>query len=402
MRTVGTVHGRPVAPAGRVMALALAAASLAACDTDQSVFFQDAIEDVPAVVDLGELVPMELPNDVLELGTIDWPADADGNGSVNQTDELINDELSRQMKELAVNRALGKLRVGTVYTEVGPTGSSAIGGATFRFVGTGGDVCIWMDPELVSWSQSVSPTDPDPDLAWPDNLFDDGDIDLDAGPSVFYTGTPGQRMGRFKSTFRDSLGIETTVDLSSCTSPGAAPGSAPDSAGRAAPEGCSIYGTIPDRPYTVVLETFSVPLDDKRLGMGMFIVEGSCDELDAALGGKSTSQYGRECVITGESIDPFSEPGAAAAAAGLSGRAWLGDERVPWDGSVEFELAFCHNNESSYSQRERTYAFCETESDDVALSDDSCSWFEAPQGYSGSSRRCFCGDTNATPRPGSF
>lgn len=388
---------------GRVgVASAVIVSSLAGCDLDQSVFFQDAIEGVPSVVDLGEFVPSPLPTDVLDLDSIDWPADADGNGSVNQTDELLNDELTRQMKELATNRALGKLRANAIYAEVGPTGTSAIGGATFQFVGTGGSVCIWMDPELVSWSQSVSPTDPDQDLAWPDNLFDDGDIDLDAGPAVFYTGTPGDRMGRFRATFQDSLGVETTVDLSACTSPGKAPGTAPDSAGRAAPEGCSVVDTIPGRPYTVVLESYSLPLDDKRLGMGMLITEGSCDQFDAALGGKATSQYGRECIVLGESIDPFSEPGEAAAAAGMPERSWLGEERVPWTGSVEFELSFCHNNEPSFSQRERTYAYCEAEADDVVENQDACSWFEEPTGDSGDMRRCYCGDPRQTPRSGAF
>ena len=75
---------------------------------------------------------------------------------------------------------------------------------TFDFVGTGGEVCIWVDPEVAYWSQALSPQPSQIDRKWafPDNTFDDGDIDLFAGQSVYYTGSPGETIGDFVGRLR--------------------------------------------------------------------------------------------------------------------------------------------------------------------------------------------------------
>ena len=41
---------------------------------------------------------------------------------------------------------------------------------------------------------------------YPDNVFDDGDLDLFAGFSVYYSGSPGVEIGNFQILFEDALG----------------------------------------------------------------------------------------------------------------------------------------------------------------------------------------------------
>ena len=52
-------------------------------------------------------------------------------------------------------------------------------------------------------------------------------------------------------------------------------GSAGGAAGRATPEWCTVE-TVGGVQYTVVLQTFSVPLDDDRLRFALQLREGSC------------------------------------------------------------------------------------------------------------------------------
>jgi hypothetical protein len=372
--------------------LVLALASLAGCDVDQSVFFQLPIEGVPAVADLGEIVPFDVPTDLVDLDPPTWP----GVDTQGQT------PLNNRWRDHTLQRVLSEIRPNVMFAELGPTGSYEIGGATMEFVGTGNSVCIWVDPEVVSWSQNVSPTDFDEDLQYPDNLFDDGDIDIDAGPTVFYTGTPGEKMGLFRANYEDSLGVETVIELSDCERPPSQFAEAVPFAGRAIPESCSIPDTIPGRRYTIVLEAFSLPLDDKRLGFGVMVTNGGCDELDAALGGMTTSAYRRECVITGEAIKPGQAQGENAIAAGLGGLSWKGSEVEAWEGATDFERSFCHLRESGYEARERLGAFCEREYADVLLDGDQCSWQYEPTGLSGDARRCYCGDDTNSPRAGAL
>jgi hypothetical protein len=283
--------------------------SAVACDYTGDWLFAGAVEDAPGVVHLGDVAPVEVTN--------------------------IND-----------------IRAATIYGEVGPTGSVAMGGVTFTFVGNGGDVCVWVDPELAFWSQSVSPLSPNEKWNYPDNVFDDGDIDLFAGFAVYYTGSPGETIGDFRIQYEDSLGNKVPVELNECTIAGSRESSGGHS-GRGAPEFCTMSNTVPDVSYMVLMETFSTPLDDDRMGYGLLLANGNCDDV---LG---LSGMAQECVITGEAIDPET-----------------GDT---WDGSVLFEETFC-------DAAATMPAFCENEA--------------ATRDCTDPDQRCYCGDPTDVPTGG--
>src|SRR5690606_12619130 len=86
------------------------------------------------------------------------------------------------------------LEQATIFAEVGAPQTAAGGGITFNFVGDGGDICLFVDPELVSWNQAVGRTG-NAKYRWPTNVFTDGDLDLKAGLAVYYTGSPGEQIG---------------------------------------------------------------------------------------------------------------------------------------------------------------------------------------------------------------
>jgi hypothetical protein len=161
--------------------------------------------------------------------------------------------------------------------ELGPVhwGSGAFGGATASFVGTGDEICAIVDPQSVfrdDWVMSGSGETSDASM---DNYIDDdGDIDLMLGMSADYTGTPGEIMGSFKRTFVDPLGVEREADFNLCIMYDMY-GLAGGSAGRATPEWCTVE-TVEGVQYTVVLQTFSVPLDDDLLRFVLQVREGAC------------------------------------------------------------------------------------------------------------------------------
>lgn len=292
-----------------------------ACDYSGDWLFAGAVDGVPGVVHLGELTPADIvnPGDV---------ADA------------------------------------AIYGEVGPTGTTEPGGVTFTFDGTGGNVCIWVDPELVYYNHSVA-TRPVEKFSYPDNVFDDGDLDLSAGLAAYYNGSPGERVGDFEVRYTDGLGNPVTVALNECqmasqtTSTGA-------HAGRGAPEYCTIFNTQPGVSYLVLMEVWSTPLDDDRLGYGMLLANGDCADLHSP--GPDD-----ECFIVGEAIDT-SAPDAPGP--------WTGRDNVPSRaGSDEFERVFC-------DARGDLAGFCEAE----ALQND-CTDPE---------NQCYCGNPEDTPRAGSF
>ncbi len=49
-----------------------------------------------------------------------------------------------------------ELQAATIYAEVGPSGTTELGGVTIEFMGTGGDICVWVDPETAYWNQAVA------------------------------------------------------------------------------------------------------------------------------------------------------------------------------------------------------------------------------------------------------
>ncbi len=149
-----------------------------------------------------------------------------------------------------------------VLHELGPPEVGTKGGATTTFIANGNVICLVVDPEAVFWNQSVSAQDPVETYYWPENFRDDGDIDMEVGLSAYYTGSPGVEMGDFAQLYEDSLGNEIEVEFNECTMFGRF-GQDGQHAGRGTPEFCEIDTSLhPGRAYTVVLNTWSLPLDD--------------------------------------------------------------------------------------------------------------------------------------------
>lgn len=183
-----------------------------------------------------------------------------------------------------------------IYSQLGPPTPGLQGGATMTFVGTGGEVCVMVDPAAVYWNQSVSAQSPQAAYAYPDNVSDDGDIDIEVGLSAYYTGSPGIEMGTFEQPYEDSLGNQVTIEFNECLMVGSR-GQTGAHAGRATPEYCTIDTSLhPGRQYTVVLRTWSLPTDDGILDYGVAVFEGSCSS-----GITPTGVSNVECTMPGES-----------------------------------------------------------------------------------------------------
>lgn len=352
--------------------LLTALVGLSACDYSGDFLFAGAVEGVPGV--------LVIPN---------------ADGERLHTPALVNNYEAIQEN--------------TIYFELGPTGTAELGGATFEFVGTGGSVCVWVDPETAFWSQAIelNLTPYARQFAYPDNFYDDGDIDLTGGRSVFYTGSPGSRMGDFVLNYEDELGNDVPISFIECEPKiGNSDFSDNAHAGRGAPENCTISSTELGVTYTIALQTWSTPLDDDRVGVGLLLASGRCDDLLGLAQGEhdptplSVDAQNAECVITGESLRP-EDPGPHYGYAAIDG--------LTWDGSEDFEKAFCGSR-----TQPRLDAFCEAEaaglrglSDEEvdALSSDElrdlsdehlCEWSEPTD----DSNRCYCGNIDDTPQQG--
>jgi hypothetical protein len=207
---------------------------------------------------------------------------------------------------------------------IGAPESGHFGGGTFRFLGNGGNVCVFTDMELVFWGQSISPIQPNLNYAYSDNYNDDGDIDLFSGISAFYTGSPGVEMGDFYGVYTDSQGQQTTLAYNECLQTGGKPGFNESHGGRGAPEYCTLDTDQRDGvEFTVALQTFAVPLDDGKLDFVTAVValdgNDTCGDLNLT-----------ECTYLGETF--------------------LGD-RAQEDYDIEvvgMESAFCATDVSQY------------------------------------------------------
>ncbi len=275
-----------------------------------------------------------------------------------------------------------ELRAGTIYGEVGATSGATRGGVTFNFIGTGGPVCVFTDPETIFWNTQVAAIPDDTQRAWsyPDNPYDDGDLDVYVGLSAYYTGSPGLTVGDFVVSYTDSLGNEVPIELSECTNldlfddPGGF-------SGRASSELCNLPFTSEGISYTGLLQTFSTPLDDDRLGYGLILFDGTCDEMVSLVGASEAASGTLECVILGESLIPFDNPESLY---------YTGYEPTnTWSGATAAESEFCLNTEADMR------AFCRAEASDK----------EAVGGcefntVTDEARRCYCGDPNDVPDPG--
>jgi hypothetical protein len=278
-----------------------------------------------------------------------------------------------------------ELRAATIYAEVGAPTTTAYGGVTFEFLGTGGDVCLWVDPEIAYWSQSIAlrPTADAEKWSYPDNVFDDGDIDLFAGLSVYYTGSPGIEIGDFEVQYEDSLGNQVPISLAACPNT-ISFNEVAVSAGRGSPEYCTIQGTDIGIGYTVLLRTWSTPLDDDRLSFGLVVADGDCESL-RTLAGAST-RTADECLVQGEALTPEGD-----VVGPYYGFEAINEQGRIWPGSTEFEAAFC-DSETLMRQ------YCRSEAnalDDAGLQ---CEWNDAPT----TDNRCYCGNPDDTPNPGAL
>lgn len=286
----------------------------------------------------------------------------------------------------------------TIYAEVGPATTTAYGGVTFDFIGTGGDVCIWVDPEVASWSPAVAdkPVDSGKKWAYPDNVYDDGDLDLFAGLSVYYTGSPGESIGDFKVAYEDSLGNEIPISLAACPNTIGVIGDLA-SAGRGSPEYCGISATDIGISHTVLLRTWSTPLDDDRLSYGVFIanvpLEPGDEGIDPCQRLRGTLNLGDlwtdECLVQGEAMTPIQlkEDGEAPIYYGFDA---LNEAGRIWEGSIDFEAHFCSEDNMA--------RFCNDELDRLREDGRECE----REVLTDPANRCYCGDINDTPSGGAF
>ncbi len=260
--------------------VALSALSVG-CDRRNTAVFDGTRNDHPTTIDIGE-VQVLTQEQVEELKVAPDPK-----AWCAETDEL------------------GRPRC--FIGQVSSTYGEYRGGATMTFRGTGDEVCIVADPESVFWSHYVATPDPDaveanggidPDIQYryADNQLDDGDIDIYAGLSSYYTGSPGVEIGDFKGFYTDSKGRQVEIEYGLCLRSGS--GIADSSfntaqAGRGAPEWCEF--STEEREgveYTVVLENFATPINDGALSFSAMVVEGGCGEVQS------------ECAVLGESLQP--------------------------------------------------------------------------------------------------
>jgi hypothetical protein len=158
---------------------------------------------------------------------------------------------------------------GLHYGQLGaPEDPSNRGGATFQFRGTGGKVCVVMDPETVYWSQDISKSGSG--FIYQDNFRDDGDLDMSVGLSAYYNGSPGVTVGNFQLPYTDPLGEDHNVDFNECNAD-------LKPAGRGTIEFCEINTANREGIFfTTLLKTFSVPIDDGVLSYGVAVIDSPC------------------------------------------------------------------------------------------------------------------------------
>ena len=247
---------------------------LTSCDRSGDDLVPQANGEFKSVIEIGNLAPMPIDN----LETL--------RNAVTTNDV----KSARAWCEAEENKIDGDPQC--YYGVLGQSEVDVKGGATFTFRGTGGQVCLLVDPEAVFWNTSVATQGANLPYRYPDVEEDDGDIDIFAGLSSYYTGSPGIELGNFKGYYTDSLGTQIIIEYGECFQFGAQQGMNNAHAGRAMPEYCTLNTTgLEGKEYTVVLETFSIPLDDGSLSFAAVVVDGSCSELEI-----------NECSLMGESL----------------------------------------------------------------------------------------------------
>lgn len=184
------------------------------------------------------------------------------------------------------------------------------GGATFQFAGTGGSVCVIVDPEAMFWSRELNDQGSGQIYKYDDVYDDDGDIDVSVGLTAYYTGSPGEEVGDFEAVYTDASGVAHELEFNECVQSGYFEGS-PAHAGRATVEYCQIDTSLrPGVMYTALLETFALPIDDSVLNYGTMVFDGSCQSVPW-LDEDGVMQTGpTECVLPNEvgNADPNGLP----------------------------------------------------------------------------------------------
>ncbi len=167
-------------------------------------------------------------------------------------------------------------------------------------------VCVAIDSETIFWNHWLSP---DPAerlwlLSYPDQQQDDGDLDLFGGMTSYYTGSPGLELGNFRGFYTDDLGRQIEIEFNECFREGLAGDGFEAHAGRGALDYCEL--DVEGRngiEFTMLLDTFSVPLDDGALSFGAMVFNGPCGQTteDSNLGRELGMS---ECLLPGESLTP--------------------------------------------------------------------------------------------------
>ena len=317
--------------------IACSLVALTACDYSGDQFYGDVLPHVPGIVDLGNNT---------EVASVASPAE---------------------------------IQAAAFYSELGNMGSVAQGGSTLNFLGTGGDVCVWVDPETLRWNQSVSASSPTEHFTYPDNIYDDGDIDLFGGLSVYYNGSPGETIGNFEVKYEDDLGNAIPIEFNECIISNFF-GDPEGHSGRGAPEYCTLKNTIEGVPYTILFDQFLIPLDDDRLAYGVIIGQGTCDDMKRASGVDVD-----ECLILGESLRPVEASEHDYREEPIRARGQQQAADLAWTNAITFEQLYC---DAVVNRGTSLLDFCqeEAENNDCQAGD----------------VRCFCGDPDATPTGGAF
>lgn len=270
----------------------------AGCDRSGRDLVQRPDADTPPVLQIGELAVVDIQDN--------WPSDAGGSPLYVDPSFCAGPD--------------GEQRC--YFGSVGTPEAGVRGGATFTFKGTGDVVTILMDAETVFWNASISPVSPNESYVYPDNTRDDGDMDLFTGLSTYYTGSPGVNVGDFEGQYTDSLGTTVEIEFTECQQTGSQ-GNDDGHSGRGTAERCTVDTSLhPGVDYTVVLETFSTPLNDGVLSFSAMVI--NTPEGEPGSGDPAYDIGYSECNMIGEALD--------SSGATISG-------------SMELERAFCITEE---------------------------------------------------------
>jgi hypothetical protein len=250
-----------------------ALAGLAGCD-QSGLGFRPRVTDVAAIQDLGELPVVaaeDIPSDGIRAGDLD--------GQV-------------------------------VYGQLGvPEDPAVTGGATFTFTGTGGNVCVVLDPEAVYWTRALA-VDENGESAgyiYDDNVLDDADVDLEGGLTAYYNGSPGVEIGDFDAVYTDPLGTDHELQFNECRQTGYQ--STPNThSGRGTTEWCTVNtDQRAGVSFTIVVKTFSVPLDDNIANFAVGVFDGSCTGSTGAISPSPSEVFFRDEYALGEPTEYFSD-----------------------------------------------------------------------------------------------